>query len=315
MAKQKINDTIFKELVKRGHSNKKGMRVWDISDSKLWYLTPELSKGFLKLIRPNPYRINVVEREIELIKDHSGDALKFFGKNKFNIIDLGSGTGVKAEVFIKSLPKGVKARYFPVDISKYYIDLSVDRMKNLNSSKVMSVKPFVSDFRDVDEIIGMMRTDQFQNNIVLLLGETLSHYDINDLLYKISNSMFKGDVLVIGNGIRTGKRFVDIQKYKVPLFNEWFIHIMEGLGFREDEIEYNARFANKRLEAYYTVKVDKVIEHKGKKVHFKGGDEVIIGVQYKYYAPELEKFCKMYFCDAVLFMDGKKEYSLTMCKK
>jgi len=37
----KINDLIFKELIKRGYELEGKTRVWDVADSKLWYLTPE----------------------------------------------------------------------------------------------------------------------------------------------------------------------------------------------------------------------------------------------------------------------------------
>ena len=38
----KINDLIFKELIKRGYSLEGNTRIWNIADSKLWYLTPDL---------------------------------------------------------------------------------------------------------------------------------------------------------------------------------------------------------------------------------------------------------------------------------
>ena len=46
---QKINDLIFKELIKRGYSLEGNTRVWNIADSKLWYLTPEQAQGYLDL--------------------------------------------------------------------------------------------------------------------------------------------------------------------------------------------------------------------------------------------------------------------------
>jgi len=36
----KINDLIFKELLKRGYSLEGNTRIWNLADSKLWYLTP-----------------------------------------------------------------------------------------------------------------------------------------------------------------------------------------------------------------------------------------------------------------------------------
>ena len=45
----KIHDLIFKELLKRGYKLEGKTKVWDVADSKLWYLTPEQAQGFLDL--------------------------------------------------------------------------------------------------------------------------------------------------------------------------------------------------------------------------------------------------------------------------
>ncbi|MEK7106317.1 MAG: L-histidine N(alpha)-methyltransferase, partial [Patescibacteria group bacterium] len=174
---------------------------------------------------------------------------------------------------------------------------------------------FVSDFKDFDDIIGALRSVDYQDNIVLLLGETLSHYDINELLHTLSEPMFSGDILIIGNGYRVGKRFVAIEKYKDSLFNEWFINIMRGLSFKDSEVEYDVRFANDRLEAFYKILADKTVSLGGKKVEFKKGDEVVVATQNKMFLDELKKFCKMYFSEVEILADEQKEYCLVVCKK
>jgi hypothetical protein len=179
----------------------------------------------------------------------------------------------------------------------------------------ISIKPFVSDFKDLDDIIGILRNKDYHNNLILLLGETISHYEINDFLFSLSSDMFSGDVLVIGNGYRVGKRFVDINKYKDPLFHQWFIHIIKGLGFLENEVQYDARFAHGRLEFFYKILVDKKINYQGKNISFRKGDEVVVAIQYKFYEKELKKFCKMYFREVDFLPDKKGQYCLLVCKK
>ncbi len=310
-----VNGIIFKELVKRGYSLKGKTRVWDVADSKLWYLTPELSEGFLNLAKYEPYRKVFVETELRLVKENAEKIISLFGKCNFNLVDLGCGGGLKTTAFIKSLPNNVNLRYCPVDISPYFINKSLGRVKMLKSKKVGAFKPFVSDFEDLDDIVGMLRNSDYPCNLILLLGGTISHYDINDFLFQLSRDMFKGDFLVVGNGYRVGKRFVNVDKYKTSLFNAWFIQVMKGLGFEENEVEYDARFANGRLEAFYRVLVDKKINYKGKKVSFRKGDEVVVAIQYKFYEKELMKFCKMYFSQVEFVSDKKREYCLLLCKK
>lgn len=309
------DNKILKELVKRGYTKKKNQHTWDISDSRFWYLTPELSKGFLNLANYKPYKKVVIDRELLLIKRHTQKIVKFFGHKKFNLIDLGCGNGVKTREFIRHLPKDIRIRYYPIDISSYFIETSVARINSLNSNKVVYIKPFLVDFEEFNEISSILRNNEYQHNLTLLLGETISHYQINEFLFQITQDMLPGDVVVIGNGYRKGKRFVHIEKYKDPIFNDWFIYLMRGLGFKDNEVRYDARFANGRLELFYHILVDKTIKYKGKQIYFRKNDKVIIGAQYKYYPEELQKFCKMYFSEVLFLPDKVGEYCLLVCRK
>lgn len=310
-----INDLLFKELVKRGYSKRGKNRVWDVSDSRLWYLTPALAQGFLNLGNYNPYRKRVIDDEISLLKAHAPAIVKMLGKQKFNLIDLGCGSGLKAEVFLRSIPKSITTRYCPIDISPFYIQETMKRLQTMGAKNVSEVKPFVVDFTTAYYLLGMLRNSEYTSNLSLLLGETISHYDIHDLLFALSRDMFPGDVLVIGNGIRTGKRFVDIDKYRNPLFNDWFIHLMRGLGFEDHEVSVDVRFTNERLEGFYHVLTDKTIGNNGQKVSFKKGDEIIVAVQYKFFERELKKYAKMYFSDVEIKKNAESEYCLLVCKK
>ena len=310
-----INETIFKELIRRGYSIRGDTRVWDISDSKLWFLTPELSKGFVAVKdQMSPYKKHVIEPEMKLLGENAKKLVELLGKNKFNLIDMGCGTGGRAKLLIENMPSNVKLRYCPVAMNNYFINSSSEKVKPL-TDKVSEVKPFISDFSDFDVIVGLIKGGEFQDNLVMMLGSRISHYEINEILFRLSSGMFKGDILVIGNGIREGERFVDLEKYRSPLFNEWFIHIMRGIDFKDDEAEYDARFENYRVEGFYRVKVDKTVEQKGRKIQFKKGDEIVVAVQYKFYENELKDFCKMYFCDIEVIKDSDSGYALFVCRK
>ena len=68
-AKPVINDLIFKELIKRGYSLEGNTRVWNIADSKLWYLTPEQAQAYLEAVEKAPdYKLAMIDTEINLLK-------------------------------------------------------------------------------------------------------------------------------------------------------------------------------------------------------------------------------------------------------
>lgn len=313
-----VKDVILRNLVKSGYSMTGGKRLWDIADRSFLYMTPKLARGFLKLREHPRYKATVMDIEINLLKRHAEDLLEFLSQTNgegLNLIDVGCGNGMKAKELIDAMGGKVNLRYCPVSVNDYLVKEALRNVKKAGFGNVEYKSHVTSNLENVSEIVGVMRNNKYQRNVILLLGSVLASYQINDYLFHLSNVMFKGDCLIIGNGIRKGKRFVDLEKYKHPLFHQWFGILMNELGFKDDEIKYGARFTSERVEGFYEVMADKEIMHGGKKLKFKKGDEIIISTLHKYYARELEKFCRMYFSEVKLFKDSAEEEALVFCRK
>ena len=275
-----------------------------------------MAKGFLRLREHPRYKTNIMDAEIKLLKDNSPHFLKEFENKSFNLVDMGCADGTKSIEIISSLPKSMKIRYCPVSINDYLVNLALDNVKKKKFSHVLEYSPQLSsDFESLDQVSSALRNNKYQKNALLLLGSLLASFEINDYLFRLSRSMFGGDVLIIGNGIRKGQRFANLETYKSPVFNEWLIHLMRQLGFKDEEVQYDARFENNRLEGFYKVKTDKTIASSGKKVEFKAGDEVVVVFQYKLYANELKDFCSKYFEKVELVEDPAEEYAIVKCVK
>ncbi|MCH7568651.1 MAG: L-histidine N(alpha)-methyltransferase [Nanoarchaeota archaeon] len=313
----KIKDLVFKEFVKNGYAESNGNRVWNIAQRKFLYLTPELAKGFLNLRNFDRYRKIVVEKEINLIKSNARRIAEDIGDESFNLIDMFCGDGTKAKEFFKALNGKAKVRYCPVNVSKYLVNLSLKNVKKEKFENVKDYKPyfFNGDAKLFEQFLVTVRGSKYQRNVILILGSVLASYDINDFLYRLSNIMLQGDYVVIGNGVRRGKRLVSLETYKHNIFDQWFIHLMRGVGFKDKEIKYDARFGNSRVEMFYKIQCEKKIKHKGKEIKLNKGDEVLVATLYKYYAKELNKFCKMYFKEVDLVKDSDGEYALVICRK
>ena len=310
-----IGPIVFKELVKNGYSLRFGTRVWDIAKRDLLYMTPELSKGFLNLRNHERYKVNLIDREVDLLRVNSDKILVAIGDEAFNLIDVGCGDGLKANAFIESTCDKCKIRFCPVSNSRELVDLALKNVRDKKYPGVTGYKESVANFDALDEVISFVRNSDYQRNVILLLGSLIASFDINYYLRKASEAMLPGDVLLIGNGIRTGERFANLETYRASIFNEWFMHLMRELGFTDDEVEYDSRFANGRLEGFYRVKVDKKISYDGREREIRKGDEILAAYQYKYYSHELLDFCRMYFKDAELVCDPDNEHALVICKK
>ena len=253
---------------------------------------------------------------MKLIRNNIPEFIEKIGTDKpFNLIDIGCGDGTKAKEFIKATRGKVKIRYCPISPTSYLTKKAVDNIKRGKFNNIVEYKPYNITFDSLQDIVPMLRSNKFQKNVMLLHGSILASYEINDYLFNLGKEMFNGDYIIIGNGVREGERFVEIEKYRHEAFNNWFIHLMKILGFKESECEYDAVFRNGRMESFYRIKVDKKIEHKTKEIKFKKGDEILVFKLYKYYPKELEKFFNMYFCEVDIVKDKGNEYILALCKK
>lgn len=310
-----VNDLIFKELIKRGYSLEGKTRVWNIADSKLWYLTPEQAQAFLDLEKSEDYQKDVIQKEIDLINENISEMIDKLGKKPVNIIDIGCGDGKKAVLFVKQLKGKVKMRYCPIDISDYMVEKALDKMKKLNMGEVVEFQWNISDFENLENVSNLLRSGNFKHNFLLLLGNTLGNFEINELLYEIRSSMKTGDVLLIGNGLDNRNVEEILKSYNNPRVDDFLSQILTQIGFQRDEIKLGVRFANSRVELYYTLTKDKTISFQKKKIYFNKGDQILVSVSYKYDKSEFKGLMKMYFDDVSIYTSDDDSYALVLCEK
>ncbi len=310
----KINDLIFKELTKRGYKFEGKTRVWNVADSKLWYLTSEQAQGYLDLSNTESYKKSIIEKEVSLIKKHLIDFVKALPKDACNIIDLGCGDGKKASLFIEELAKHTKIRYCPIDISSYMVSKAAKTIREKRIGEVLEFKWNISDFENLNNITPLFRDRGFETHFMMLLGNTLGNFDREDMLHGIRDSMNKEDVLIVGNGLKNGNENW-IKEYKDQIINKWLIKIPEQLGLSKKDVDYNARFINSRIEEIYTLKKDKTIKHLGKTINLKKGDIIIVAISYKYTKAEFKKMLSKFFSQVMIYSDKEDTYALALCKK
>jgi len=311
-----LKELLFKELIKNGYSEREnGEKVWNVADRCLLYMSKDLADSFLKLRAHPRYRATIVNIEIELLKSFSKKFIDKIGETPCNLIDLGCGDGRKAKEFLGALNGKGKIRYCPVNVNKWLVNLALENIKGASFSNVVDYKPVLANCKSLYDVKLIAGSDKFPKTVALLLGSILSSYEIHEFLFSLSGAMDKGDCLIIGNAIRKGDRFSNIETYRDPLFQDWFAHLIREMGFDENEVEFDARFENGRVECFYRVRNDKGISYEGKNYEFNEGDEIVVAVLYKYYEEELEKFCKMYFREVELVKDEDEEQALICCIK
>ena len=318
MKNSKINDLMFKELIKRGYALEGKTRIWNIADSKLWYITPEQAQAYLDLVASEDYTQEIGPKELMLIKKHLSELMVVAGKEPLNIIDLGCGNGKKAIIFIENLKKeGVKLRYCPIDISGHMVDIALENIKKVDVDEVVKAQWNISDFENLANISPLLRKKEYKKHFFLLLGNTFGNFETHELLYQIANAMKEDDLLLIGNGLNNHKVEEDIVKAcrENKGFDKFLGYIPLKLGLGKEDVEYDARFRNSRIEFYYNIKNDKVVSFQNKKVQFNAVDQIIVAIAYHYENKELLKYLKMYFNDVKLYVSEDGSYGLALCKK
>ena len=310
-----INDLIFKELIKRGYSLEGNTRVFNIADSKLWYLTPEQAQAFLDLEQSKDYQKDVIQKEIDLIKNNINEVIGSITDKPINLVDLGCGDGKKAVIFIGHLKDTARLRYCPIDISSYMVEKAIERVSKLNIKEVVKFQWNISDFENLENITPLLRSGEYKDNFILLLGNTLGNFEIHELLYGIRSSMKDNDILLIGNGLDTRDSGEILKAYNNPHLDNMLVKTLTQVGLKREDVKYGARFRNSRVEMYYTLLRDMDISFLGRTVNFSKGDQIIVAVSYKYRKEDFMSFMKMYFSKVDLFVSKDGSYALALCKK
>ncbi|MCF7860837.1 L-histidine N(alpha)-methyltransferase [Candidatus Woesearchaeota archaeon] len=309
-----INDLIFKELLKRGYKLEGKTRVWDVADSKLWYLIPKQAQGFLDLSKTEGYKKTIIDKEVSLIKQNMKDFVHALPKTSCNIIDLGCGDGQKASLFIHELAKHMKIRYCPIDISSYMVSKAAKTIRKMKVGEVLEFRWNISYFENLNNITPLFRETGFETHFMMLLGNTLGNFDREDILHGIRTSMNKDDILLIGNGLTNGNANWT-EKYKDTIINNWLVQIPQQLGLTKKDIAYDVRFVNSRIEELYILNNDKTIKHLGRTLNFKKGDVIITAISYKYTKPEFKKILEKFFSSVKIYSDSRDTYGLALCKR
>ena len=312
-----INDLIFKELIKRGYSLEGNTRIWDIADSKLWYLTPDQAQAYLDLENSTEYN-DAVGEDIgqKLVEGKASEIVTWAKKDSVNVVDLGCGNGRKAAGLIKALKGQLKVKYCPIDISSYMVKKAIETFSKEDIAEIIEFQYNISDFENLDNVMHLLNIGDYKKNLILLLGNTLGNFEINELLYEIRSSMSGNDLLIIDAAIADEKIK---EKVKAQAGNKWvnnfFIKMPLQLGLAKEDLEYDVRFKNHRIEVYYTIKNNRTIKFNKKEIVFNKGDQIVVAVGYKYDEKDLMSYLNIYFSSVQVDISSDRSKMVALCKK
>ncbi len=314
---EKINDLIFKELLKRGYSLRGNTRIWNIADSKLWYLTPMQAKAYLELEKSKDYNKEMFEKEINMLRKFMPEiSSSVVHGSAVNVIDIGCGDGKKAVVPLEVLHDKTKLRYCPIDISSYMVTQAIQKIKKINKGEVVEFKWNISDFDNLENVASLLKDPEYRQNFLLFLGSTISNFEIHEVMYEIVEAMNGAeDYLLMGVALSNTPPSDLVKSYKTEFVDNFLSLILLQLGFEKKDIELDVRYENSRVELYYLIKKDKLIELEDKKIYFNKGDQILVSISYRYSEEELRKVLEIYFGEFKFYLSDDNTWALVLCKK
>ncbi len=145
--------------------------------------------------------------EFEILSQQSDKILqKLNFKGKFNIVEFGSGDGLKTKQLLATfMKKGADFTYVPIDISQEAIDALEKNI--LSSLPGIDMEPRTGDYFDILEDLANDDTP----NLFLFLGGNIGNYkqqDALNLLKKFNAGMKKGDLLLMGMDLQKNPRII-----------------------------------------------------------------------------------------------------------
>jgi hypothetical protein len=315
--KPKINDLVFKELIKRGYSFEGKTRVWNIADSKLWYLTPEQINDYM-LLENTPGFLSAAEDEKILIKETLGEISRQIHNQDFNLIDLGCIHGQRAMTICEFfLSKGLKISYYPVGVSHELITQVEKNFKEKGlfekvefKPQLMKIEPFLR------EKSRSLKTENFKKNVFLLTRENFTNFEPNEILYDVRTGMDSEDVFILTSSVKNQKWTNRTKNFKKRgELDNFIVHTLMALGFKKDEVEFEVRLRNEASEVVYKIKTNKKITNDGRVVEFKKGDKIIVLVSYKHDKKDLLTYLNMNFSEVNTHDLKDKSQLIAICKK
>lgn len=313
-----VNDLIFKELVRRGYSLEGNTRIWNISDSKLWYLTPAQAKAYLDLLhKAKDYSHIVFDAEFNLLQKHLPDiADRVLHESAVNIIDIGCGDGSKTVPIVQHFHKETKTRYCPIDISSYMISQALDRMRKLGLGDVVQFQWNISDFDNLENVASLLRDGTYRQNLLLFLGNTISNFEFHEVMYEVAEAMNDElDYLVLGIPLGAEKGEAIAKSYRNTYVDDFLSLMLTQIGFARSDIEMGVRFRNSRIEVYYTIKKNRSLDLGPQQIVLHAGDQILTAVSRRYTEKEVRDSLKLYFDTTKFYLNPDKTHALVLCRK
>jgi uncharacterized SAM-dependent methyltransferase len=313
--KVKLKEIIFKELIKRGYSINKKNRVWNVSDSKLWYLTEEQAREMIELENSKNYA-DENKKEKMFLAENIEEIKKEIGCEGINFIDIGCEGGEEAFSILEKLDSNSPFRYCPIDLNQYLVKKASNNFVRKFPKGKLFIPHQNSDLDDIVKNIESLKVGRYKKNVIFISTNLFTNLEANEILYLLRINMNVEDLLILSSPIQEKHWIKRAKRYTTgSLTDKMAFHVLSYLGIKRDDVKFGSRFINNRTELFYTFKKDVKLKQDDREIVFNKGDEIVVVVAYKHKKEDLLTYLHMNFKYVTTSTSKDKLYILALCKK
>lgn len=264
----------------------------------------------------------LTRKEFSVLTEHTSAMLGSLIETgeKFNMVELGAGDGLKTKILIKYLAKqSFPFRYFPIDISSSVLrHLEHDLLSNF---KDIEVRPVASTY------VNALKDCVWKNgarNLMLFLGGNIGNFPEKDavvLLKQVASSLNPGDLLLIGFDLKKDPKIIlDAYNDATGVTKAFNLNVLErinkvfGADFKVDQFKHWPTYdpVSGECRSYLISMEDQLVQIPAldMEVRFKKSEAIHTEVSKKYNHEELEQLAeKAGFKISRHFEDGEHYFT------
>lgn len=250
-----------------------------------------------KLVRSQEYGLAYTEAALIQNRFASSILPKLTGIG-LNVIDVGSGNGIKALVVLKLLhQKFSNLRYVGLDYSKELLNIAVTNISKKNP--MLDIFTYQIDFEinHFREIIKKVQKETGYSNLFLFLGHTLGNVNPIRTLLNIRNSMGIRDTLLAGVELyQPDKVDYTIKHYRNEPFYNAVFNLLTFAGFERGDgtIDVSFNELKKDVEVYFQFTKDISVQISlCEAIEFKKGERLLIFFSHRFNEMEIGEIFRL----------------------
>ncbi len=227
----------FVELAKHSDTH------FDLTDSELWYINHEGTKSYLDIYKNEQYKHTMKSGETGLFAEL---VEKVRSEGKYNLIDLGSGDGVKGKTMAEQIGEGRIKAYIPVDIQ----ELELAQALYTHEDAAYAVHPSLVEFENLKTRFPIVSDDPKLTSLYLMFGGTYGNFERSEINGYLKDLLINDkDRLIVTMPIMDFKTKQEVEdSYANEDVETMSFGVLEQVGFTRDDFIRNAKRPELRLQ-------------------------------------------------------------------